>query len=112
MGSRIAAHFANAGFPVLLLDLPHDGHDRNAISRRGVENALSQRPTAFFSASGVKLIEPGNFDDDLSRINTCQWVIEAVTEDLNVKRALWARVDAVRNAEAILSDQYQRHPPA
>jgi 3-hydroxyacyl-CoA dehydrogenase len=103
MGSRIAAHFANAGFPVLLLDLAGDGHDRNSIARRGLEFALAQKPTAFFTSAGLRLIDPGNFDDHLSQIETCQWVIEAVTENLEIKRALWSRVDQLRAPTAILS---------
>ena len=103
MGSRIAAHFANAGFPVLLLDLPGDGRDRNSVARRGLESALAQRPTAFFTSAGVELIEPGNFDDHLPQIEKCQWVIEAVTENLEIKRTLWTRVNGLRAPTAILS---------
>ncbi len=103
MGSRIAAHFANAGVPSLLLDIPSTGGDPNLIARRGIENALKQRPGAFFIDANTALIEPGNFDNDLARIHECQWVIEAVTENLDIKRALWSRVDKHRHSDAILS---------
>jgi 3-hydroxyacyl-CoA dehydrogenase len=102
MGSRIAAQFANAGIPVLLLDLPSKG-DSSLIAKHGVENALQQRPSAFFTEAEAALVRPGNFDDDLGRIGECQWVIEAVSEDLEIKRALWARVDRHRQQDAILS---------
>jgi 3-hydroxyacyl-CoA dehydrogenase len=102
MGSRIAAHFANAGFPVLLLDLPSPD-DRNAIARAGLEAALKQRPSAFFVPSNAALIETGNFDDHLKHIRECQWIVEAVKEDLGVKRALWSRVDRFAAPDAILS---------
>jgi 3-hydroxyacyl-CoA dehydrogenase len=103
MGSRIAALFANAGIPSLLLDIPSTGGDLNQIAKRGLENALRQKPSAFFTDAGAALVEVGNFDDDLSRITECQWVIEAVTEDLDIKRALWSRVERHRRPDAILS---------
>ncbi len=103
MGSRIAAHFANAGIPSLLLDISSPDGDRNVVAKRGLENALKQRPSAFFTDAAAALVQVGNFDDDLRRINECQWVIEAVTENLEIKRALWSRVEAQRQPEAILS---------
>jgi 3-hydroxyacyl-CoA dehydrogenase len=104
MGARIAAHFANAGVPSLLLDivLPNQA-DRNAAARSGIERAAKQKPGGFFIASAAALIKPGNFEDHLSEIAGCDWVIEAVTEDLAIKRDLWKRVDAVRKPDAILS---------
>ena len=104
MGSRIAAHFADAGFPVVLLDivLPGEG-DRSAAAKRGIESALKQRPGAFFTERAVSLIQPGNFDDDLNLLGDCDWIIEAVTENREIKRSLWKKVDAVRRRDAILS---------
>src|SRR5580700_9494623 len=68
MGSRIAAHFANAGFPVELLDIVIPGQpNRNAAALAGLQNAAKQKPVAFYSDSVSKLIRPGNFDDDLGR---------------------------------------------
>jgi 3-hydroxyacyl-CoA dehydrogenase len=104
MGSRIAAHFANAGIPSMLLDLASpQSPDRSALARSGIAAALKQKPGAFFTTAAADLIEPGNFDDDLSRINDCDWVIEAVSENLAVKRALWIRVNEFRASHAILS---------
>jgi 3-hydroxyacyl-CoA dehydrogenase len=89
MGSRIAAHFANAGIPSLLLDvvLP-DEENRNAAALRGIELAASQKPGAFFTPNAAALVSPGNFEDDLDAIADCDWIIETVSEDLAIKRAL------------------------
>ncbi len=103
MGSRIAAHFANAGIQVRLLDLLDDGADRNAIAKKGIETALSHRPSAFFAGVGTQLIEAGNFDDDLPRLADCQWIIEGVVENLEIKRVLWSKVALHRDAGAIVS---------
>jgi 3-hydroxyacyl-CoA dehydrogenase len=104
MGSRIAAHFANAGIPVLLLDIQMSGvADRNATAKRGLDAALKGRPAAFFLDSRQHLITPGNFDDHLDQVSTCDWVIEAVTEKLDVKRDLWTRVAQHRRPGTIVS---------
>jgi len=104
MGSRIAAHFANAGVPALLLDLVPEGEgDRNRLARKALEAALKQRPGAFFIEEAARLVEPGNFEDDLARIGECDWVIEAVVEDLEIKRALWQRAAPLAHQDAILS---------
>jgi 3-hydroxyacyl-CoA dehydrogenase len=102
MGSRIAAHFANAGIPVLLLDVPGQPN-RSAPAQQGIQNALKQRPGGFFTDDKTALVEPGNFDDDLSKLEDCDWIIEAIVENLEAKRALWRRVEAARKPEAILS---------
>jgi 3-hydroxyacyl-CoA dehydrogenase len=104
MGARIAAHFANAGVPALLLDIVLAGEaDRNAAARKGMESAAKQKPGGFFTASGAALVKPGNFEDHLPEVGACDWVIEAVTENLAIKRDLWKRVDAVRKPGAVLS---------
>jgi 3-hydroxyacyl-CoA dehydrogenase len=104
MGSRIAAHFANAGFAVDLLDIVIPGRpNRNAAALAGLETAAKQRPVGFFTDSAVKLITPGNFEDDLGRLRACDWIIEVVSERLDIKRALLSRVAAVRRPGSILS---------
>lgn len=104
MGSRVAAHFANAGIPSLLLDVVLPGEpDRNAAARKGIEAAARQKPVAFFTKARMGMVKPGNFEDDLGGIRDCDWIIEAVTEDLQIKRALWKQVEAVSNPDAILS---------
>jgi 3-hydroxyacyl-CoA dehydrogenase len=97
MGSRIAAHFANAGYPALLLDM------ETRLAQAGTETALKQRPGAFFTPSRTALITPGNFDQHLGRIAECEWVIEAVVENLAAKRALLKRVSSARQPGTILS---------
>jgi len=97
MGSRIAAHFANAGIPSLLLDLTSEA------ARKGVEAALKQRPGGFFVESSAALITPGSFDDDLHEIAQCDWVLEAIVENLDAKRALLKKIEPLRRADAILS---------
>src|SRR4051812_36048025 len=104
MGARIAAHFANAGFPVDLLDIVVPGQaQRNAAAIAGIESAAKQRPVAFFTESTRALITPGNFEDDLGRVGRCEWIIEAVAENLEIKRSLWRRVAALRAPGAIVS---------
>ena len=89
MGSRIAAHLANAGFPVDLLDIVRpDQPNRNAAAIAGIDSAAKQKPVAFFDRRRQALITPGNFDDDLARVSACDWIIEAVAENLEIKRAL------------------------
>ncbi len=104
MGSRIAAHFANAGVPSVLLDivLPNQTH-RNAAALKGIESAAKQKPGGFFTEAAMALVKPGNFEDDLPEIAECDWIIEAITEDLQIKRTLWRRVDLLRRPDAILS---------
>ncbi len=109
MGSRIAAHFANAGLPCLLLDIvPPDspagqGADRNRIVRAGLEAAKKARPAAFFTASLAEKVMVGNFEDDLTRCAEADWIIEAVAENLEIKRKLLARVAQFRKPGAIVT---------
>src|SRR5215469_13959274 len=97
MGSRIAAHFANASIPSVLLDVS------NELAKKCVENAAKQRPGGFFLDSSAALIATGNFDNDLAKIAECDWIIEAVVENLEIKRSLWKRVEALRKADSIVS---------
>src|SRR5579862_6419226 len=97
MGSRIAAHFANAGIPSVLLDVTPE------LARKGVENAAKQRPGGFFLDSNAALITTGSFDNDLAKIADCDWIIEAVTENLEIKRALSKKVEALRKPDSIVS---------
>ncbi len=104
MGSRIAAHFANAGISALLFDIQVPGvTDRNAAAKKGLEAAYKGRPGGFFTDRGPALVTPCNFDDDLEKVAECDWIIEAVTEKLDVKRALWTRVAELRRPGSIVS---------
>jgi 3-hydroxyacyl-CoA dehydrogenase len=104
MGSRIAAHFANAGIPALLLDivLPNQAN-RSAAALGGLETALKQKPAAFFTPETKSLVTPGNFEDDLAKVKDCDWIVEAVTEDLAIKRALIEKVLKHRKPGSIFS---------
>ena len=110
MGSRIAAHFANAGLPCVLLDilppnLPSDAPpaERTKIVRAGLEAAKKSRPAAFFTASLADKIAIGNFEDDLGRCAEADWIIEVVAENLEIKRRLLARVAQFRKPGAIVT---------
>ena len=97
MGSQIAAHLANAGIPTVLLDLTTD------VAHEGLKRARVLKPDPFFTADVASLIEMGGFDTDLGRLSGMDLIIEAVTEQLEVKRALLARVDDMRAGETIVS---------
>ena len=103
MGSQIAAHFANAGLEVLLLDIAADEHDRNAIVRRGFEQARRMKPSPFYSDDAQARIRLGNLEDDFHQLSEVDWIIEAVVEKLDVKRDIMARLEDVVSAEAIVS---------
>src|SRR5206468_2988013 len=106
MGARIAAHFANAGIPSYLFDIvppEADGPARNKIASAGLEAAKKSKPAAFMDASRARLISLGNFDDDLKRLADVDWIIEAVVENLDIKRALLKKVDAVRKPGTIIT---------
>jgi 3-hydroxyacyl-CoA dehydrogenase len=104
MGSRIAAHFANAGIPALLLDivLPNQPN-RSAAAAAGLDTTLKQKPAAFFTSETKSLVTPGNFEDDLPKIKDCDWIVEAVTENLEIKRALIEKVLKHRKPGSIFS---------
>ena len=104
MGSRIAAHFANAGFPVELLDIVRPGApDRNAAAVAGMQSAATQKPVAFMTDAARALIRPGNFEDHLERLGECDWVVEAVAENLEIKRTLFRKVVEVLAPGAVVS---------
>jgi 3-hydroxyacyl-CoA dehydrogenase len=110
MGARIAAHFANAGLPCILLDIIPPGlpegaapEARNKIVRVGLDAAKKAKPAAFFTASLAERIAIGNFDDDLARCGEADWIIEVVAENLEIKRNLLARAAQFRKPGAIVT---------
>src|SRR5579864_2383042 len=110
MGSRIAAHLANAGLPCILLDIvPADlkpgaaAGERNKIVRAGLEAAKKSKPAAFFTPAPAEKVSIGNFDDDLARCAEADWIIEVVAENLEIKRNLLARVAQFRKPGAIVT---------
>src|SRR3984957_14122581 len=89
MGARISAHLANAGVPSYLFDIvppDADGPVRNCIAAAGLEAAVKSKPAAFFEPSLARLVTIGNFEDDMKRLAEVDWIIEAVIEDLEIKR--------------------------
>jgi 3-hydroxyacyl-CoA dehydrogenase len=106
MGARIAAHFANAGVPSYLLDIvppDADATARNKIAAAGLEAAKKSKPAAFFEPALARLVSIGNFEDDLKRLSEVDWIIEAVVENLEIKRALLKKVEAIRKPGTIVS---------
>ncbi|MHB1839008.1 MAG: 3-hydroxyacyl-CoA dehydrogenase/enoyl-CoA hydratase family protein [Acidobacteriaceae bacterium] len=93
MGARIAAHIANAGLQVLLLDMvPAGSTDRNRLAAQALDALKKSKPAAFVDPVRAAQIRIGNFDDDLAKLRDYDWVIEAVAENMEIKRALLARV--------------------
>ena len=106
MGARIAAHFANAGVPSLLLDIVPPGADagsRNKIAAAGLDGAKKSRPAAFMDSSLARLVTVGNFEDDLKKLAEVDWIIEAVVENLEIKRTLLRKVEAIRKPGTIVT---------
>jgi 3-hydroxyacyl-CoA dehydrogenase len=106
MGSRIAAHLANAGIPILLLDIvPADATPatRNQLAAKAIETLLKSKPAAFYEPSAAQLITPGNLEDDLNQLPACDWVIEAVSENLAIKQALLKKIAPHLRPNAIVT---------
>jgi len=118
MGSGIAAHLANAGIPVLLLDIVppklteddekkgltlEDPRFRNKFSLAGLDGIKKSKPAALYSKRYLPLIEIGNFEDDWHRLADCDWIVEVVVERLDIKQQVFARVDEVRKSGSIIS---------
>ena len=110
MGSRIAAHIANAGVPVVLLDIVPPGTtpdaakpERNRFALVALDALKKSKPSAFYTLDSARFITTGNFDDDLALVADCDWIIEAVAENLDIKRALLARVQQHLRPDAILT---------
>jgi 3-hydroxyacyl-CoA dehydrogenase len=118
MGAQIAAHLANAGIPSLLLDIVpseltadekakrltlESPAVRNRIAQAGLDGAKKSRPAAFFSPELSDLVTVGNFEDDLAKLKDCDWVIEAIVENLEIKRSLYGKIEPHLKADAIVS---------
>lgn len=111
MGAQIAAHCANAGAEVVLLDIPaKDGDDRNAIAKGAVAKMLKTKPKPFMHPSFAKRIDTGNLEDDLEKLADCDWIIEAVIERLDIKHQVYANVDKHRKKGSIVSSNTSTIP--
>ena len=109
MGAAIAAHLANAGVPVTLLDiLPKDApvgnkEARNKIVSEGWDRCVKAKPANLMSSDLKTLVKLGNLEDDFGVVAEADWICEAIVEDLKIKQSLMARIDEVRKPEAIVS---------
>src|SRR5258708_30383009 len=106
MGARIAAHFANACVPSYLLDIVPAGSDepaRNKIAAAGLDAVRKSQPAAFMEPSLAHFITVGNFEDDLKKLAEVDWIIEAVVENLELKRALLKKVETFRKPGTIIT---------
>jgi 3-hydroxyacyl-CoA dehydrogenase len=117
MGAQIAAHLANAGVPTILLDIApreltaeeqvrgltlESKEVRNRIARTGLEAAKKAKPAAFFTPDKASLVSIGNFEDDLPKLKDCDLIIEAVVENLEIKRGLFELVEQHRRPASII----------
>ncbi|WP_432360315.1 3-hydroxyacyl-CoA dehydrogenase NAD-binding domain-containing protein [Sporosarcina sp. UB5] len=118
MGSGIAAHLANIGIPVVLLDIVptklteqeeakgltlEDPQVRNKFAATALEKLLKQKPAPLATKQNLSLIEVGNFEDDLGKLKDVDWIIEVVVENLDIKKSLYEKIDAVRKPGTIIS---------
>ncbi|OIU67036.1 3-hydroxyacyl-CoA dehydrogenase [Rossellomorea aquimaris] len=118
MGSGIAAHLANIGIPTLLLDIvPRELTEedkakgltseskafRNRMSENALKKLLKQKPAPLTSKQNLSLITAGNFEDDMKKISECDWVIEVVVENLDIKKKVFAQVEQHRKPGSIIS---------
>ncbi len=111
MGSGIAAHAANAGLPVLLLDIvPKDAKSRNMLTEKGVEKQIESKPPGFAHKKYAKLVTCGNMEDDLKLLGDCDWIIEAVLEKLEVKQDVYRKIDPHRKKGSVVSSNTSTLP--
>jgi 3-hydroxyacyl-CoA dehydrogenase len=118
MGSRIACHFANIGCEVLLLDITprelsaeetkkgltlDNQFVRNRIVNQALSAALKSNPSPIYHKSFASLISTGNFEDDMAKIGTCDWVIEVVVERLEIKQAIFEKVEQFRTPGTLVT---------
>ncbi len=104
MGAAIAAHCANAGLDVDLLDIaPSEGDDKNAVVKGGFDRMKKSRPAALMSKAVAERMRIGNFDDHFDRVADADWIVEAIIEKLEPKRQLMERVEATAKESAIIS---------
>ncbi len=111
MGAGIAAQVANSGVPVVLLDIvPAGAQNRNVVAESAVAKLLKTEPAAFMSKAAAKLVTTGNIEDHLPLLADCDWIVEVVVERLDVKQALYAKIDAHRKPDAIVSSNTSTIP--
>lgn len=111
MGAQIAAHFANAGVPTLLLDIvPKDADDRNVLASGAISKMIKGSPKAFVHNAAAKRVTPGNLEDDFDQLSEVDWILEAIIEDADIKSDLYQRIDKVRKDTTIVSSNTSTIP--
>jgi 3-hydroxyacyl-CoA dehydrogenase len=111
MGAAIAAHVTNAGIPVVLLDIVgKDPNDRSAIANGAVAKLLKTEPAPFMSSRNAKLITTGNLEDNLDLLADCDWIVEAIIENLKIKHDLYTKLETVRKAGSIVTSNTSTIP--
>ncbi len=110
MGLGIAGQLANAGVDVLLLDIPAEGDDRNAIAARALERLLDENQPGLLHKDNLQRISIGNIEDDMQRLGDADWIAEAVVERLDIKKALYRQIDSVRKKGSIVSSNTSTIP--
>jgi 3-hydroxyacyl-CoA dehydrogenase len=112
MGTGIAAHLANVGIPCVMLDIvppflkdeeKGDRKKRDMFAAEGLKKALKAKPALFYTEEGGSLVETGNLEDDLHKVADCDWIIEVVKEDLQIKRKLFTELLKHRKEGAIVT---------
>ncbi len=113
MGSGIAAQAANAGLDVLLLDIvPKDGSDRDTVAKGAIQRMLKTNPAPLMHPRNAKRIQPGNVEDHLEWLAECDLVVEVVIENLEIKQALYRKIDQYRKADCIVTSNTSTIPLA
>lgn len=111
MGASIAAHVANAGHQVLLLDIvPKDSDDRSIVAKTAIQKLLKANPAPLTHKRNAKLISPLNIEDNLDQLAQCDWIIEAIVERLDIKQALYQQIDQHRKQGSIVSSNTSTIP--
>ncbi len=103
MGTQIAAHLANAGLIVHLLDLPSTTGDRNGVVEGAFKKALKQSPPIFYTDKTAQRVILGNYEDHFDRLAQVDWVIEAIVENLAIKQQLMDRVERIIRPDTVIS---------
>ncbi len=113
MGSGIAAQVANAGVPVVLMDIVPDGAaSRNALSEGAIARLLKQDPAPLMHKRNARLIEPANLEDDVGKLAECDWIVEAVLEDLSIKNTVYNKIILYKKPGAAVTSNTSTIPLA
>ena len=110
MGSRIACHFANIGVQVLLLDMKAKEGDVNKIVNDALQSTLKSNPAALYHPSSVKHITTGNFTDNMKDISNCDWIMEVVVENLQIKQSVFTEVEKFRQQGTLITSNTSSIP--